>query len=95
MPSWAVDDWKADIVLAQKAHIDGFALNMAYAEEGNDETIRKAFEAAEALGFKLIFSFDYAGGRAGPWPASVVTSFLQSESRPIDEKKRRPKCRLD
>lgn len=44
----------------------------------NDNSIANAFAAAESLGFKLFFSFDYAGN--GPWPISEVTSLLNKYS---------------
>lgn len=65
--------------MAQKAHIDGFALNMAYAELGNEASTKNAFDAADALAFKLIFSFDYAGGRSGPWPQKTVTEWINGQ----------------
>ena len=71
---FGVDDWQNNIRLAQAAGIDAFALNFANAEHTNDEQIPKAFQAAEGLGFKLFFSFDYAGN--GPWEKSTVTSMI-------------------
>ncbi|KAH8649882.1 glycosyl hydrolase family 71-domain-containing protein, partial [Xylariales sp. PMI_506] len=67
--------WQTDIGLAQDAHIDAFALNIAY---GPDVTsvLDLAFAAAEAKGFQLFFSFDYAGG--GPWPSSDVKTLASS-----------------
>ncbi|KAE8355999.1 glycoside hydrolase [Aspergillus coremiiformis] len=58
-------DWKHDIQLALKAHIDAFALNMAHNTILN-ESLEKAFDIAEDLDFKLFFSFDYAAN--GSWP---------------------------
>ncbi|KAE8379600.1 glycoside hydrolase [Aspergillus bertholletiae] len=58
-------EWKNDIQLAQNAHIDGFALNMAH-NEIIPASLDKAFEQADELDFKLFFSFDYAGN--GSWP---------------------------
>lgn len=40
----------------------------------NDSALPLAFSAAEALSFKLFFSFDYAGH--GPWDKSVVSSMI-------------------
>jgi hypothetical protein len=60
-------------VEAKFARIDGFALNIANNENlGAD--IATAFTASMAYGFKLIFSFDYAGN--GPWPKSEVESLI-------------------
>ncbi|KAH7033736.1 glycosyl hydrolase family 71-domain-containing protein [Microdochium trichocladiopsis] len=72
--TFSVADWKTDIGLAQAAHIDAFALNIAANSPFNDQSIANAFDAAGALGFHLFFSFDYAGG--GAWPASSVKSLL-------------------
>lgn len=74
--NYTQNDWKNEIQVAVDAHIDAFALNMAY---NPDETyyyqiLLDAFGAASTLGFKLFFSFDYAGN--GPWPASIVTSYI-------------------
>ena len=72
-----VDDWKADILLAKNAHIDGFALNIAYGEPKNAESIALAFQASQFYGFKLIFSFDYAG--RGFWPPQDVINLINRE----------------
>ncbi|KAI8314378.1 Mutanase [Colletotrichum sp. SAR11_240] len=67
--------WRDDIRLAQEAHIDGFALNIAYGERMNAASLENVFEVASDMGFKLIFSFDYAGG--GPWPKDDVLNLLK------------------
>ncbi|KAI8189636.1 Mutanase [Colletotrichum sp. SAR 10_75] len=67
--------WRDDIRLAQEAHIDGFALNIAYGERMNAGSLENVFEVASEMGFKLIFSFDYAGG--GPWPKDDVLNLLK------------------
>ncbi|KAF4825555.1 Mutanase [Colletotrichum siamense] len=73
--------WRDDIRLAQEAHIDGFALNIAYGERMNAGSLENVFEVASEMGFKLIFSFDYAGG--GPWPKDDVLNLLkQYATRP-------------
>ncbi|KAH7320769.1 glycosyl hydrolase family 71-domain-containing protein [Stachybotrys elegans] len=68
----------ADFVLemrhAQAAHIDGFVLNIAYQEPANERSIPTAFEAAASIGFKLLFSFDYAGN--GNWPKDTVIGMI-------------------
>lgn len=69
---WSVDQWKVDIRLAQAAHIDGFALNIRADDKTLGTSLSKAFEAADDLGFKMIFSYDYAGG--GPWSSNIVVS---------------------
>lgn len=77
MKHWDVSQWLADIQLAKIAHIDGFALNIAYGEKRNAESIDFAFEAAKAASFKMIFSFDYAA--KGPWPQEEVIRLVNSE----------------
>ncbi|GIJ85114.1 hypothetical protein Asppvi_003970 [Aspergillus pseudoviridinutans] len=61
--------------LAMEAHIDAFALNIAAGWAGNDVQIANAFTAANSLGFKLFFSFDYAGN--GPWAESDVYNLIR------------------
>lgn len=56
------------------AGIDAFALNIAYNDGINDDASPKAFKAAESTGFKLFFSFDYAGNGAWPKQQSKVGS---------------------
>lgn len=48
---------------------------MAHGEAMNEKSVTNAFFVAESLGFKLFFSFDYAGN--GPWPKAEVISLLQ------------------
>lgn len=72
--SFSISDWRNDIKAAQAAHIDAFALNMAYDDDTNGPSLVNAFAAAESLGFKLFFSFDYAGN--GPWPKDDVISLI-------------------
>jgi hypothetical protein len=60
--------------LAQDAHIDAFALNMAWEDKTNEASVEMAFTAANVKGFKLFFSFDYAGN--GPWDQDVVISMI-------------------
>jgi hypothetical protein len=68
--TYAVADFVKDMQLAQQASIDGFALNMAYGDPVNDHSLPLAFTAASQVpGFKLFFSFDYAGN--GPWKLEV------------------------
>ncbi len=74
--SYSVADWQNDISTAAAAHIDGFALNMAVGEATNGASLANAFTAANNLGsgFKLFFSFDYAGN--GLWNKADVISLL-------------------
>lgn len=62
--------------LAMEAHIDAFALNIAAGWVDNDAQIANAFTAADSLGFKLFFSFDYAGN--GPWAESDVYNLIRT-----------------
>ncbi|KAF7586515.1 hypothetical protein BBP40_008775 [Aspergillus hancockii] len=66
-------DWRNDIKLAQNAHIDAFALNMAH-NEIFAGTLHKAFDNADKLKFKLFFSFDYAGN--GSWPKQDTINLM-------------------
>lgn len=61
---------------AVSAGIDAFALNIAYDDDVNDIALPLAFQAAEdlSLGFKLFFSFDYAGN--GAWPKATVEALI-------------------
>ncbi|CDM36417.1 CAZyme family GH71 and CBM24 [Penicillium roqueforti] len=76
--NYTSNDWENDILLAQDAHIDAFALNMAYADSTNTGALAAAFSAADSLGFKLFFSFDYAGN--GDWPKADVITLIQQYS---------------
>lgn len=68
-------DWEHEMSYAKTAGIDAFALNMANNDSTNDRALPMAFAAASSVGFKLFFSFDYAGN--GPWPKDIVTSLIQ------------------
>lgn len=69
-------DWEADIALAQTSGIDGFALNIAAGDTSNAASLEKAFNAADAKGFKLFFSFDYAAW--GAWDAGNVINLINN-----------------
>ncbi|KAF2437531.1 carbohydrate-binding module family 24 protein, partial [Karstenula rhodostoma CBS 690.94] len=72
--SFVLNDWVQEIAYAKAARIDAFALNIAYDDYVTQLQLPLAFSAAEAVGFKLFFSFDYAGN--GPWPKSEVISMI-------------------
>jgi glycosyl hydrolase family 71 len=72
--SFGLQDWKNQIQYAKDASIDAFALNIARNEETNNGAVSLAFDAADAMGFKLFFSFDYAGH--GAWDKSDVTDLI-------------------
>ncbi|GFF26046.1 mutanase Pc12g07500 [Aspergillus lentulus] len=74
--SFGVADWIRNMNLAMEAHIDAFALNIAAGWVDNDAQIANAFTAADSLGFKLFFSFDYAGN--GPWAESDVYNLIRT-----------------
>ncbi|KAF7164009.1 hypothetical protein CNMCM5623_008648 [Aspergillus felis] len=76
--NYTLDDWATDMKLAQDAHIDTFALNMAYNDPTNMKALPAAFATADKLGFKLFFSFDYAGN--GNWPRSDVINLINQYS---------------
>ncbi|KAL2863498.1 glycosyl hydrolase family 71-domain-containing protein [Aspergillus lucknowensis] len=70
-------EWERDITEAQKAHIDGFALNIAPQDDYTDRVLHTAYEAAEKIGnFSLFISFDYESG--GPWPPDRVISTINT-----------------
>lgn len=59
-------DWARDVSLAKKAHIDGFALNIAK-DDYTDAQLKLAYNAAAACPqgkFKVFISFDYAAAKA-------------------------------
>ncbi|PVH71458.1 carbohydrate-binding module family 24 protein, partial [Cadophora sp. DSE1049] len=73
---WGVSNWESDISLAQAAHIDAFALDVAWGDANNVPSLDAAFQAAANKGFKLFFSLDYGGN--GYWPEADTLSILQS-----------------
>jgi hypothetical protein len=68
--TYTATDWRTDMQLAKQAHIDAFALNIARGDPTNAPALALAFSAASAEGFKLFFSFDFAGN--GPWAYAAV-----------------------
>jgi hypothetical protein len=73
---WSQSEWETEIDLAQQAKIDAFVLNIAHGEVANAAQVGNAFSAANKEGFKLLFSFDYAGGDGG-WPKDDVRTLLK------------------
>ncbi|RAK84826.1 hypothetical protein BO79DRAFT_274168 [Aspergillus costaricaensis CBS 115574] len=49
---------------------------MAYADPVNCGALSAAFTIADSLGFRLFFSFDYAGN--GPWPEDEVLDYINT-----------------
>lgn len=70
--SYSQADWAADIASAQSIGIEGFALNVALADYEVDRIVQ-AYAAAETAGFKLMYSFDFAGGS---WSQDQVVSLV-------------------
>lgn len=75
-------EWERDLLEAQKAHIDGFALNIAPQDNYTDRALEIAYDAAEKVGdFSLFLSFDYASG--GPWPQDgVIATINKYKTKP-------------
>ncbi|KAJ6124088.1 carbohydrate-binding module family 24 protein [Penicillium samsonianum] len=73
---YKVSDWEDHMTEAIHAHIDAFALNIANGESTTESSLGNAFLAAQNIGFRLFFSFDYAGN--GAWDKSDVISLLNS-----------------
>lgn len=71
---YTLADYQYEIGLAKSASIDAFALNIAAGEKTNGNNLQLMFTAAENSGFKLIFSFDYAGN--GAWDKSAVLGLI-------------------
>ncbi|KAH7406789.1 putative extracellular alpha-1,3-glucanase/mutanase, partial [Phaeosphaeria sp. MPI-PUGE-AT-0046c] len=71
---FTIERWKFEMQKAQDAKIDAFALNINYNAEELSARLSLAFQAANAVGFKLFFSFDYAG--LGAWPKESVIEKL-------------------
>ncbi|KAH6623975.1 glycoside hydrolase, partial [Chaetomium sp. MPI-SDFR-AT-0129] len=75
---YSMADWEDDMADASASHIDGFVLNMARGETTNGASLANAFTAASNLGngFKLLFSFDYAGN--GLWDKADVIALVNT-----------------
>lgn len=66
--------WEADMKLAASIGIDAFALNIGK-DSYNDEQLGFAYAAAEATGFKVFISFDFAYWNAGD--VQAIGQYLQ------------------
>ncbi|KAL4871209.1 hypothetical protein BDV12DRAFT_194571 [Aspergillus spectabilis] len=73
--NYTSETWKTDILAAQSAHIDAFALNSGFGMAHTLGSISDVFAAAAETDFKLFFSFDYAGSN-GTWPKDQVVQLL-------------------
>ncbi|KAK4187709.1 glycosyl hydrolase [Podospora australis] len=71
---FAQSDWVKEMTLAKNAGFDAFALNMANKERTTETQLPLAFNAAASVGFKLLFSFDYAGN--GAWEKETVRDMI-------------------
>ncbi|KAK8044788.1 hypothetical protein PG993_004812 [Apiospora rasikravindrae] len=77
--NWDQSQWANDIRLAKDAHIDGFALNIRQDDRSYWNSLNRAYSAADSVGgFKMILSFDYAGG--GPWSPIIVAQAINQFS---------------
>ncbi|KAL3495713.1 glycoside hydrolase [Aspergillus germanicus] len=72
---YTLDDWKEDMELAKEIGIDAFALNCASIDKYTDPQLALAYEAAEAVNFKVFISFDFAYWSNGDSPR--ITSIMQ------------------
>ncbi|KIW92519.1 uncharacterized protein Z519_06366 [Cladophialophora bantiana CBS 173.52] len=73
--SYTQASWASDIAAAIAAGIDGFALNIAYADTVNSNgyvqaQLDNAYLAADAAGFQMFLSFDYLA--QGAWDQNAV-----------------------
>lgn len=73
--SYAESDWTNDMTTAQNIGIDGFALNIA-ANDYEVDRIVDAYAAAEALDFKLFYSFDMSY----TWQQSDMVNIVANHS---------------
>ncbi|KIJ64933.1 glycoside hydrolase family 71 protein [Hydnomerulius pinastri MD-312] len=73
--SYAQSDWTNDMTTAQGIGIDGFALNIA-ANDYEVDRIVDAYAAAEALNFKLFYSFDMSY----TWAQSDMVNIVMNHS---------------
>ncbi|KAG2040412.1 glycoside hydrolase family 71 protein [Suillus americanus] len=73
--SYAESDWTNDMTTAQNIGIDGFALNIV-ANDYEVDRIVDAYLAAEALGFKLFYSFDMSY----TWQQSDMVNIVANHS---------------
>ncbi|TRM60416.1 glycosyl hydrolase family 71-domain-containing protein [Schizophyllum amplum] len=74
--SYAQEDWAKDISSAQSIGIDGFVLKVALSDYEVHRSV-DAYAAAEAAGFKLMYSFDFAGGS---WSQDEVVSLISAHA---------------
>ncbi|KAL1747389.1 glycoside hydrolase family 71 protein [Schizophyllum fasciatum] len=74
--SYSQNDWATDMASAKSIGIEGFALNVAFADYEVDRIVQ-AYAAAEAANFKLMYSFDFAGGS---WSQDQVVSLIAAHA---------------
>ncbi|TFK51917.1 glycoside hydrolase family 71 protein [Heliocybe sulcata] len=77
--SYSVSDWTNDMKTAQSIGIEGFALNVAV-DDYETSRINDAYTAAEALGFKLLYSFDMSYSWSQDAIVSLVAAHHSSQS---------------
>ncbi|OJJ65068.1 hypothetical protein ASPSYDRAFT_141658 [Aspergillus sydowii CBS 593.65] len=73
--NYTVNNWKEDMELAKEIGIDAFALNCASIDSYTDKQLAYAYEAAEAVDFKVFISFDFAYWSNGD--TARITSIMQ------------------
>ncbi|KAL4948285.1 glycosyl hydrolase family 71-domain-containing protein [Aspergillus filifer] len=73
--NYTSDDWENDIQLAQDAHIDAFALNMAYADPTNTDALAAGAHSSYYFYKGQAFISTFEGpGRADDWPEIKAAS---------------------
>lgn len=77
-------DWEADIRKAQSYGVDAFALNIGR-DDYNHAQLTNAYNAAEALGFKVFLSFDFNWWK-NDQVADVVSYLKEWASKPAQLK---------
>ncbi|KAH8694166.1 putative glucan endo-1,3-alpha-glucosidase agn1 precursor [Talaromyces proteolyticus] len=74
--NYTIDDWKADMNLAKDTGIDAFALNCASVDSYTPTQLALAYQAAEAVDFKVFISFDFAYWSNGD--TANITQYMQT-----------------
>jgi glucan endo-1,3-alpha-glucosidase len=76
--NYDIDDWKADMTLAQSIGIDAFALNCASIDSYTPTQLALAYEAASQVGFRVFISFDFAYWSNGD--TDKITAYMEQYS---------------
>lgn len=75
MQNYQIDDWVADMTIAQSIGIDAFALNCASVDSYTPTQLALAYQAAEQVDFKVFISFDFAYWTNGD--TANITAYMQ------------------